>query len=285
MMRSVSPVLFGLPDSANYVTFLEGNQLASRGQAAHTLGAAYAVSAIGGLVGVLVFAFCAPHRRPSRAFVTQRFRGHGVRCDSVVRSRDTGVAQFGSDAEGTGGCGVGCAARHERPRPIRGAAALCFRRIGPVAQFLRDRGSHRRPRPGGSDRPDGGPAAALAPGDAGQQERGSSRRLLWARQVAHRCAAGLLRRPGRCHAGHWHGIGALALLCAGYIPHEGQEGVRPGISGRAAPGGISGGRRRCGRRDSNRPGRDTRQPRVGVRPRCHTVVRHRSWSSDAGTER
>lgn len=56
VMRSVTPVLFGLPDSANYVTFLEGNQLARRGQAAHTLGAAFAVSAIGGLVGVFVFA-------------------------------------------------------------------------------------------------------------------------------------------------------------------------------------------------------------------------------------
>lgn len=56
VMRSVTPVLFGLPDSANYVTFLEGNQLARRGQAAHTLGAAFAVSAIGGLMGVLVFA-------------------------------------------------------------------------------------------------------------------------------------------------------------------------------------------------------------------------------------
>ncbi len=56
VMRSVTPVLFGLTDSANYVTFVEGNQLARRGQAAHTLGAAFAVSAIGGLVGVLVFA-------------------------------------------------------------------------------------------------------------------------------------------------------------------------------------------------------------------------------------
>lgn len=56
VMRSVTPVLFGLPASSNYVTFLEGNQLARRGQAAHTLGAAFAVSAIGGLVGVLVFA-------------------------------------------------------------------------------------------------------------------------------------------------------------------------------------------------------------------------------------
>ena len=56
VMRSVKPVLFGLPGSSNYVTFLEGNQLARRGQVAHTLGAAFAVSAIGGLVGVLVFA-------------------------------------------------------------------------------------------------------------------------------------------------------------------------------------------------------------------------------------
>lgn len=56
VMRSVTPVLFGLPSSSNYVTFLEGNQLARRGQAAHTLGAAFTVSAIGGLVGVLVFA-------------------------------------------------------------------------------------------------------------------------------------------------------------------------------------------------------------------------------------
>lgn len=56
VMRSVTPVLFGLLDSGNYVTFLEGNQLARRGQAAHTLGAAYAVSAIGGLMGVLVLA-------------------------------------------------------------------------------------------------------------------------------------------------------------------------------------------------------------------------------------
>ena len=56
VMRSFTPVLFGLPSSSSYVTFLEGNQLARRGQAAHTLGAAYAVSAIEGLVGVLVFA-------------------------------------------------------------------------------------------------------------------------------------------------------------------------------------------------------------------------------------
>ena len=56
VMKSVAAVLFGLPSSSNQVTFLEGNQLARRGQAAHTLGAAYVTSAIGGLMGVLVFA-------------------------------------------------------------------------------------------------------------------------------------------------------------------------------------------------------------------------------------
>ena len=56
VMRSVTPMLFGLAGFANYATFLEGNQLARRGQAAYTLGAAYTVSAVGGLVGVLVFA-------------------------------------------------------------------------------------------------------------------------------------------------------------------------------------------------------------------------------------
>ena len=56
VMRSVSPVLFGLPRSSNQVTYLEGSQLARRGQAAHALGAAYAVSTIGSLTGVLVLA-------------------------------------------------------------------------------------------------------------------------------------------------------------------------------------------------------------------------------------
>lgn len=56
VMRSVATVLFGLPGSSNQVTFLEGNQLARKGLAAHTLGAAYTTSAIGGLIGLLVFA-------------------------------------------------------------------------------------------------------------------------------------------------------------------------------------------------------------------------------------
>ncbi len=54
VMNSAAAVLLGLPNSAIQVTFLEGNQLARRGLAAHTLGAMYAVSVIGGLTGVLV---------------------------------------------------------------------------------------------------------------------------------------------------------------------------------------------------------------------------------------
>ena len=56
VMAPVSAVLFGLPGTASQVTFLEGNQLARRGLAAHTLGAMYAVSVIGGLTGVLALA-------------------------------------------------------------------------------------------------------------------------------------------------------------------------------------------------------------------------------------
>ena len=50
-LDSVPAVLIGQPSAATQVTFLEGHQLARRGRAAHTLGAIYAVSALGGVVG------------------------------------------------------------------------------------------------------------------------------------------------------------------------------------------------------------------------------------------
>ena len=46
-LDSVPAVLLGYPSGATQVTFLEGHQLAMRGQGAYTLGAVYAVSAIG----------------------------------------------------------------------------------------------------------------------------------------------------------------------------------------------------------------------------------------------
>ncbi len=59
-LDSIPSILLGMPGGATQVTFLEGNQLAQRGEAAHTLGAVYAVSAIGGVVGSLALAIIIP---------------------------------------------------------------------------------------------------------------------------------------------------------------------------------------------------------------------------------
>lgn len=59
-LDSIPSILLGIPGGATQVTFLEGNQLAQRGYAAHTLGAVYAVSAIGGVVGALTLAIIIP---------------------------------------------------------------------------------------------------------------------------------------------------------------------------------------------------------------------------------
>ncbi len=59
-LDSIPAILLGMPGGATQVTFLEGNQLAQRGEAAHTLGAVYAVSAIGGVVGAFTLAIIIP---------------------------------------------------------------------------------------------------------------------------------------------------------------------------------------------------------------------------------
>ena len=59
-LDSIPSILLGMPGGATQVTFLEGNQLAQRGKAAHTLGAVYAVSAIGGVVGAFALAIIIP---------------------------------------------------------------------------------------------------------------------------------------------------------------------------------------------------------------------------------
>jgi putative tricarboxylic transport membrane protein len=63
-LDSIPAVLLGYPGAATQVTFLEGHQLAQRGRAAHTLGAVYAVSALGGLVGAVVLVIVIPVIRP-----------------------------------------------------------------------------------------------------------------------------------------------------------------------------------------------------------------------------
>lgn len=63
-LDSIPAVLLGQPGASTQVTFLEGNQLARKGLAAHTLGAVYAVSAMGGLVGAAVLAVVIPVIKP-----------------------------------------------------------------------------------------------------------------------------------------------------------------------------------------------------------------------------
>ena len=63
-LDSIPAILFGQPSAATQVTFLEGHQLARQGRAAHTLGAVYAVSALGGIVGAVVLAVLIPVSKP-----------------------------------------------------------------------------------------------------------------------------------------------------------------------------------------------------------------------------
>jgi TctA family transporter len=63
-LDSIPAVVVGVPSGATQVTFLEGHQLARRGQAAYTLGAIYTASAIGGVVGALALAVAIPIVKP-----------------------------------------------------------------------------------------------------------------------------------------------------------------------------------------------------------------------------
>ena len=63
-LDSIPSILLGMPGGATQVTFLEGNQLARQGYAAHTLGAVYAVSALGGIIGALMMALLIPAIKP-----------------------------------------------------------------------------------------------------------------------------------------------------------------------------------------------------------------------------
>lgn len=63
-LDSIPAVLVGVPGSETQVTYLEGHQLARQGKAAHTLGAVYAVSMLGGVIGALALAAAIPVIKP-----------------------------------------------------------------------------------------------------------------------------------------------------------------------------------------------------------------------------
>jgi putative tricarboxylic transport membrane protein len=61
---SIPAQLMGVVNSGTQVTFLEGHQLARKGLGAYSLGAVYAVSAIGGVVGAICLLLAIPFIRP-----------------------------------------------------------------------------------------------------------------------------------------------------------------------------------------------------------------------------
>ncbi len=63
-MDSVPAILLGYVTAPTQVTFLEGHQLAQKGEAARALGAVYAVSTIGGVAGAIALALLLPVIRP-----------------------------------------------------------------------------------------------------------------------------------------------------------------------------------------------------------------------------
>ena len=63
-MDSVPAILLGYVTAPTQVTFLEGHQLAQRGEAGRALGAVYAVSTIGGVSGAIALALLLPVVRP-----------------------------------------------------------------------------------------------------------------------------------------------------------------------------------------------------------------------------
>lgn len=63
-LSSIPAVLIGLPDSETQVTYLEGHQLARRGEGAYTLGAVYSVSMLGGVIGAVGLLLAIPVIKP-----------------------------------------------------------------------------------------------------------------------------------------------------------------------------------------------------------------------------
>ncbi len=61
---SIPAQLMGIVNAGTQVTFLEGHQLTRRGLGAYSMGAVYAVSAIGGLVGAAFLLLALPFLRP-----------------------------------------------------------------------------------------------------------------------------------------------------------------------------------------------------------------------------
>ena len=63
-LDSLTAVLVGYPGAATQVTYLEGQQIARRGQAAYLMGAIYAVEGMGAVVGAIALLLALPLMKP-----------------------------------------------------------------------------------------------------------------------------------------------------------------------------------------------------------------------------
>ena len=181
-LDSIPAVLLGQPGGATQVTFLEGNQLARRGLAAHTLGAVYAVSAMGGLVGALALAIVIPVIKPFiLAFGFPEIAAMALFGVAMVAALSSGAM-----VKGLAAAAFGPAAWHHRHRPHLCCAPVHVRIVAPVGRASADRNHHRTLRTPGDDRPDYDEAPGRYAWGGGQQPRGLPRCALRTNQVEHR---------------------------------------------------------------------------------------------------
>ena len=276
-MDSVPAILLGYVTAPTQVTFLEGHQLAQRGEAARALGAVYAVSTIGGVAGAIALALLLPVVRP---FII-RFSFPEITAMALFGILMVSVLSRGAFVRGLAGAmlgliiaTIGLSAFSAQPRftfdilylnsglPIIPVVLGLF--ALPEVLDLTMTG-----------KPVSDPGTKL------------SNRQIWegikvrTEAVAHRYTPGAVRRGTRDHSrGRLRGD-RLALLHAGHRVHEGPLPVRQGKPGRSPL------RRVRPERSELRAGRPhtgvrhPRQPSVGDPPRGHPRVRHRTRTTVA----
>ena len=127
-LDSIPAILYGQPGAATQVTFLEGHQLARQGKAAHTLGAVYAVSAMGGIIGALVLLIAIPLIRP----VILRFGFSEIAAMALAGVAMISVLSQGAMLKGLIAAIVGMLAAVIGIDPISGISRLT---IGPLFEL------------------------------------------------------------------------------------------------------------------------------------------------------
>ena len=275
-LDSIPSILLGIPGGATQVTFLEGNQLAQRGQAAHTLGAVYAVSAIGGVVGAVVLALVVPIVAP---FVL-KFQFAEKAAMAIFGVAMVAALSGGALIKGFVAGVLGLLLSTIGPSGLEyryafGQDWLQFSRLGP------DRNEHWRVRAAGDHRPHDDAQTPCSDGCAYQLQRGVQRSKVRTQPLAHDYPPVALRRLPRRGSGHRQRRRGLDGLRIRHLLDQGQEPVWQGLARWRALRGVrpefQGGWTGAANARSGYPGR----PRMGVRHRCDGCLSVGAWSTDA----